>query len=229
MDDNRLIETICWAMSQRSLTPGAKIGRGTFTREDVWGALGAARKGWEDAGPDLIYLEAHRLAQCDNRSPVVDAEKRFAEELAAARAARKRFDEIELLRNQQRAELESIQKALKSAAGIVVWAVDLQRVRDQIAIVVNRRIPAMRSRIEVAQVATEYALAHWQSGRYAGEEWRLEACAKRVPGVAGDHDGLRLAQFSKFAAVAGEVLHEMRNEAMSRFRRELLSAQREAA
>ncbi len=194
MDDARLLETVCWALSTRSLTPGAKFGSGTITRQDVWAALGGCRSGWEDAGPDLLYIEADRMAQ-------------------SGRAIR--------------------------GDGVTVWPIDLKRIRDQIAVAAHRAMQTARNdskdreapALGLAQGGAEYALAHWQFGRYAGPRWTLEACAKRVRWATTGGEpatGVRLDRFCEHVDACESVLHSMRDEAMSRFRRQLLAA-REAA
>lgn len=61
------ITALVWAMGQRSTTPAVRPGGGRLSRSDVWGAFGACRNGspLEDCGPEILWLEAQRLAKSD--------------------------------------------------------------------------------------------------------------------------------------------------------------------
>lgn len=67
------INALVWAMGQRSTTPAVRPGGGRLSRSDVWGAFGACRNGppTEDCGPEIIWLEAQRLARSDRDLPAV--------------------------------------------------------------------------------------------------------------------------------------------------------------
>lgn len=67
------ITALVWAMGQRSTTPAVRPGGGRLSRDDVWGAFGACRSGspLNDCGPEILWLEAHRLARSDRDLPAI--------------------------------------------------------------------------------------------------------------------------------------------------------------
>lgn len=86
--DEQGMEALVWTRSLRSLTPGARYGKATVTREDVLGCWAASRdpdRPHEDPGPELLWLEASRKGHSD-RSLRGDSAGSWAVDVAEMRA-----------------------------------------------------------------------------------------------------------------------------------------------
>jgi len=177
MDDSRLLQLICWAMSMASLSV-TPAGGGAFRREDVWQMIGACRRFANDPGPDILLLEAGCSAVSD--------------------------------------------RGIRDTSTIAPPVARIEWVRERIAWEAGKRSKSKGKVVEdrVLFAAAECALAKLARGRNAGQYWEAPAVAARLELKAGDVAGV--------IGAAESGMWAFRDETMSRFRREVLSARRMA-
>jgi hypothetical protein len=110
--------------------------------------------------------------------------------------------------------------AKRDTSSIAPPVARIEWVRDRIAWEAGKRSKFRDKECEdrVLFAAADYALAKMAKGRNAGQYWTVPAVAKRL--------GLRTEDVGKVLSAAESGLWAFRDEAMARFRREVLAARR---